>query len=99
MSMSMDDQSPSGDAEQSGGQATLPSWALVIHSVDYASIPYVETCLINTVRALSLEQATEITYEAHVRGRARVVTCPLEVAEFYRERLESLVLRASIERA
>jgi ATP-dependent Clp protease adaptor protein ClpS len=69
----------------------------VIHSVDYASISYVENCLINTVRSLSPERAVEITYEAHVKGSARVVTCPLEVAEFYRERLESLVLQATIE--
>ena len=97
--MSLDAQSPSGDAEQRGGRLGLPLWALVIHSVDYAGITYVETCLINTVRTLSLERAAEISYEAHTHGRARVVTCPLEVAEFYRERLESLVLRASIERA
>ena len=97
--MPMDDQSPRGDPEHTGRRAILPSWALVIHSVDYASIPYVETCLLNTVRALSPERATEITYEAHLHSRARVVTCPLEVAEFYCERLESLVLRASIERA
>ena len=60
---------------------------------------YVVTCLLNTVRVLSEERATEIMYEAHNQGRASVITCPLEVAEFYRDRLESLVHNATIERA
>jgi ATP-dependent Clp protease adapter protein ClpS len=35
---------------------------------------------------------------AHPRGRAGVITCPLERAELYRERLESHGLTATIER-
>jgi ATP-dependent Clp protease adaptor protein ClpS len=77
----------------------LPGWTLILHNDDYNTMPYVVTCLLNTVRVLSEERATEIMYEAHTQGRANVITCPLEVAEFYRDRLESLVLNATIERA
>jgi len=77
----------------------LPGWTVVLLNDDYNTMPYVVTCLLNTVRVLSEEQATDIMYEAHTHGRANVITCPLEVAEFYRDRLEALVLNATIERA
>ena len=73
-------------------------WTVVLHNDDYNTMSYVVTCLLNTVRMLSEERATEIMNEAHTQGRASVVTCPLEVAEFYRDRLEALVLTATIER-
>jgi ATP-dependent Clp protease adapter protein ClpS len=37
--------------------------------------------------------------EAHNRGKALVTTCPLELAELYRDRLESCGLTATIEKA
>jgi ATP-dependent Clp protease adaptor protein ClpS len=37
--------------------------------------------------------------EAHNHGKAIVTTCPLELAELYRDRLESYGLTASIEKA
>lgn len=86
------------DAQPTISQSLAPCWSVVLHNDDYNTMSYVVTCLLNTVRVLSEERATEIMYEAHTQGRARVVTCPLEVAEFYRDRLESLVLTATIER-
>jgi len=77
----------------------LPGWTVILLNDDYNTMSYVVTCLLNTVRVLSEERATEIMYEAHNQGRASVITCPLEVAEFYRDRLESLVHNATIERA
>jgi ATP-dependent Clp protease adapter protein ClpS len=37
--------------------------------------------------------------EAHLNGKAHVITCPLERAELYRDRLKSRGLRATIEKA
>jgi ATP-dependent Clp protease adaptor protein ClpS len=37
--------------------------------------------------------------QAHNHGQATVISCPLELAELYRERLESFGLTATIERA
>jgi len=93
-----DDRIPRGDVKDRLREDLLPPWTVVLHNDDYNTMSYVVTCLLNTVRVLSEQRATEIMYEAHAQGRARVVTCPLEVAEFYRDRLESLVLTASIER-
>jgi len=87
------------DTQSEARNAILPGWTVVLHNDDYNTMSYVVTCLLNTVRVLSEERATEIMYEAHTRGRAEVITCQLETAEFYRDRLESLVLNASIERA
>ena len=87
------------DAQPRVRQDVLPAWTVVLLNDDYNTMPYVVTCLLNTVRVLSEEQATDIMYEAHTQGRANVITCPLEVAEFYRDRLEALVLNATIERA
>jgi ATP-dependent Clp protease adaptor protein ClpS len=80
-------------------QKYLPPWAVVLHADVYAPMSYVVTCLLNCVPGLSVERATEITEEAHQQGQARVVTCPLELAELYQERLQDLVLTATIERA
>lgn len=80
-------------------QRYLPPWAVVLHADVYAPTSYVVTCLLNCVPGLSVDRATEITEEAHAQGQARVVTCPLELAELYQERLEELVLTATIERA
>ena len=91
-------QSRTQDAESDVLTDLLPGWTVVLHNDDYNTMSYVVTCLLNTVRALSEERAIEIMYEAHTHGRANVITCPLETAEFYRDRLEELVLNATIER-
>jgi ATP-dependent Clp protease adaptor protein ClpS len=36
--------------------------------------------------------------EAHQKGKAVVITCPLELAELYRERLQTFGLTATIEK-
>ena len=85
------------NVERQVRQQILPPWAVILHNDDFNNMSYVVTCLVNTVRDLSPERATEIMQEAHAHGRAHVVTCPLEIAEFYRDRLESLILTATIE--
>ena len=87
------------DVEPEIRQHILPPWVVVLHNDDFNTMSYVVTCLINAVPGMSEERATEIMVEAHTHGQARVVTCPLELAELYRDRLESLLLTATIERA
>ena len=60
---------------------------------------HVVQSLVKSVPNLGTPRATRIMLEAHNRGRAIVTTCPLELAELYRERLESFGLTATIESA
>jgi len=60
---------------------------------------HVVRALLASVPELSTERAAEIMLEAHNRGQAEVIRCPLERAELYRDRLESHGLTATIERA
>jgi ATP-dependent Clp protease adaptor protein ClpS len=79
-------------------QELLPPWAVILHNDDVNSMDYVVRCLIKSVDGVSLERATEIMLEAHTHGRALVVTCPLERAELYRDRLASFSLTVTIEK-
>jgi ATP-dependent Clp protease adapter protein ClpS len=49
-----------------------------------------------SVPELTVERAVEVMLTAHEHGRADVITCPLERAELYRDRLESHRLTATI---
>jgi ATP-dependent Clp protease adaptor protein ClpS len=80
-------------------QVVLPPWKVLLHNDDYNEMMYVVQCLLKTVPGMGAERATEIMYEAHNNGKAVVATCPLEIAELYRDRLESFGLTATIEKA
>ena len=54
--------------------------------------------LVKSVPNLGTTRATKIMLEAHNRGKAVVTTCPLELAELYRDRLQSFGLTATIEK-
>jgi ATP-dependent Clp protease adaptor protein ClpS len=55
--------------------------------------------LLKSVPTIGPTRATRIMLEAHNKGKAVVTTCPLELAELYRDRLESFGLTATIEKA
>jgi ATP-dependent Clp protease adaptor protein ClpS len=80
-------------------QAVLPPWSVILHNDDHNEMLYVVRCLVKSVPSLGATRATQIMLEAHNRGKAVVTTCPLELAELYRERLESCGLTATIEKA
>jgi ATP-dependent Clp protease adaptor protein ClpS len=80
-------------------EVVLPPWAVILHNDDHNEMLYVISCLLKTVPGLSTRRAAEIMLEAHNHGRARVTTCPLELAELYRDRLEGFGLTATIEKA
>lgn len=77
----------------------LPPYAVVLHNDDQNDMAHVVRSLMRSVPGLSLHRATKVMFEAHNQGRARVVVCPLELAELYRDRLQSCRLTATIEKA
>jgi len=77
----------------------LPSYAVVLHNDDHNDMVHVVRSLMRSVPALTLQKATKVMMEAHNEGKARVIVCPLEPAELYRDRLQSCSLTATIEKA
>jgi ATP-dependent Clp protease adaptor protein ClpS len=77
----------------------LPPWSVILHNDDHNDMIYVVRSLVKCVPNLGATRATRIMLEAHNKGKAVVTTCPLELAELYRDRLESCGLTATIEKA
>jgi ATP-dependent Clp protease adaptor protein ClpS len=80
-------------------QHILPPYSVILHNDAVNDMAHVVRSLLRSVPSLNLAKATEIMFEAHNQGRARVVVCPLELAELYRDRLQSYKLTATIEKA
>jgi ATP-dependent Clp protease adaptor protein ClpS len=80
-------------------QEILPPWSVILHNDDHNDMVHVVVSLVKSVPNLGRRRATEIMFEAHNHGQALVTTCPLELAELYRDRLESCGLTATIEKA
>ncbi len=78
---------------------TLPPYRVILHNDEVNTQDHVVQALLASVPGLSRERATEIMIEAHNAGQAEVLSCPLELAELYRERLQSFGLTVTIERA
>lgn len=75
----------------------LPPYKVLIHDDDYNEMNYVVFALLHAVNTLTVQEAERIMLTAHLTGKAVVVVCPKETAEYYRERLESYNLTATIE--
>jgi len=75
----------------------LPRYRVLLHNDDVNSMDFVVHVLLRTVPRLSAEEAIKIMLEAHLNGKALVVICPKETAEFYRAGLESYGLTSTIE--
>jgi ATP-dependent Clp protease adaptor protein ClpS len=80
-------------------QKLLPPYAVVLHNDYKNDMVRVVRSLMRSIPAISLQKATKIMLQAHNEGRARVIVCPLEQAELYRDRLQSCSLTATIEKA
>ncbi|MEX1023376.1 MAG: ATP-dependent Clp protease adaptor ClpS [Dehalococcoidia bacterium] len=80
-------------------EETLPPYVVVLHNDDVNSMDHVVHALLVSVPELEVQQAVEVMVAAHTHGQADVVTCPLERAELYRDRLESHGLTATIRKA
>jgi ATP-dependent Clp protease adaptor protein ClpS len=77
----------------------LPPFSVILHNDDHHSMEYVVSSLVKSVPSLATAEAVTIMLEAHQTGQAVVITCPLEQAEFYRDRIRSFGLGVSIEKA
>ena len=80
-------------------EETLPPYVVVLHNDEVNSMDHVVHALLVSVPELEVERAVEVMLAAHEHGKANVITCPLERAELYRDRLEGHGLTATIERA
>ncbi len=76
----------------------LPPYSVILHNDDVHSMDFVVAALLKSVEPLGNEDAVSIMLEAHNTGRAVVITCPLEHAELYRDRLRSFNLGVTIEK-
>ena len=90
---------PTTDERTGTRQDFLPLWVCVLHNDDVNAMDDVVRALVVSVPELSAERAAEIMLAAHLHGLADVITCPLERAELYRDRLEQHGLTATIRRA
>ena len=77
----------------------LQPYSVILHNDDVHSMEFVVHALRKSVEHLSKDDAVGIMLEAHNTGSAVVITCPLEHAEVYRDRLRSFGLGATIEQA
>ncbi|MCC7107288.1 MAG: ATP-dependent Clp protease adaptor ClpS [Chloroflexi bacterium] len=87
-----------GTGERTGSNSeALRPYAVVLHNDDVNSMDHVVRSLCRSVATLNITRAVKIMLEAHNTGKAIVTVCPLELAELYRDRLESCGLTATIE--
>ena len=86
------------EQKESVRESLLRPWSVILHNDDVNEMVYVVRCLMKSVPNLGARRATQIMFEAHNHGKAVVTTCPLELAELYRDRLQSCGLTATIEK-
>ena len=77
----------------------LPPYSVILHNDEVHYWDEVVEALIKSVSSLTAEGAIAIMLEAHHNGVAVVITCPLEQAELYRDRLRTYGLGVTIEKA
>lgn len=70
---------------------------VLLHNDNHNDMHHVVSSVLKSVPQLSREEAVSIMEEAHQKGLAVVIVCPLEHAEMYRDRLQSFGLIATIE--
>ncbi len=74
-----------------------PRYKVLLHNDDFNTRDYVVEVLMQTVAGMSQPQAVSIMTAAHNNGKALVITCALEHAEFYCETLCNHGLTSTIE--
>jgi ATP-dependent Clp protease adaptor protein ClpS len=75
----------------------FPPYRVILHNDDVHSTDEVVLALCKSVPSLSQRKAILIMLQAHVTGRATVVVCSREEAEYYAERLGTFNLTVTIE--
>jgi len=77
----------------------LSPYSVILHNDEDHSMEYVVESLTKSVPGLSTAEAATIMLEAHQNGQAVVITCPLEQAEHYCDRIRTFGLGVTIEKA
>lgn len=77
----------------------LPPYSVILHNDLVHSMDYVVTSLLKSISTISLNEAKSIMLEAHNEGIAVVITCPLEHAELYSERIRTFGLSSTVEKS
>tara|TARA_Y100001968_G_scaffold130617_1_gene119207 strand:- start:539 stop:913 length:375 start_codon:yes stop_codon:yes gene_type:complete len=75
-----------------------PRYKVLLHNDPVNTMDYVVSTLRQIVPQLSDQEAIAIMLEAHNTGLGLVITCDLEPAEFYAERLNAKGLTSTIEK-
>ncbi len=77
----------------------FPPQRVVLHDDDVHSMDEVVVALCKSVPSLGVRKAMRIMLAAHLTGRATVIVCAREQAEYYAERLGTFGLTVTIEPA
>jgi ATP-dependent Clp protease adaptor protein ClpS len=75
----------------------VPRFSVILHNDEVNSMEHVVDALLKSVPTLSEQDAIQVMMDAHTDGKAVITVCPLETAEFYRDRLQSFSIGASVE--
>lgn len=75
----------------------FPPYRVILYNDDVHSTDEVVHALCKSVPSLSQRKAILIMLQAHITGRATVVVCACEQAEYYAERLGTFGLTVTIE--
>ena len=86
------------DQDQEIRRRVLRPYKVVLHNDEHNSMEHVVESLRKAVPGMTLGKATAIMWEAHTAGKAVVISCPLELAELYQQRILSFGLTATIEK-
>ena len=86
------------DIAQDVLQSNVP-WIVLLHNDDHNEMGYVVDSLCKAVDTLSTQEAIGVMIEAHMKGVATVGSWRLELAEYYRDRIQSFGLTVTIEKA
>lgn len=99
--MSVSQASPAKKDEQANATTHdyLPSYSVILHNDDIHSMDYVITSILKSVSSISLVEAESVMLGAHNEGSSVVITCPLEHAELYSDRIRTFGLSSTVERA
>jgi ATP-dependent Clp protease adaptor protein ClpS len=89
---------PQTDQDADVRRRLLPPYKVILHNDDHNTMDHVVEALQKSVPGMSLARAAAIMWEAHTSGKAVVITCCLELAELYQQRLLSFGLTATIEK-
>ena len=76
-----------------------PPQRVVLHDDDIHAMDEVVAALCKSVPGLKVQAAIRIMLEAHLTGRATVIVCAREQAEYYADRLGTFGLTVTIEPA